>query len=449
MERRKVNNLLYAIGGGSASNFGFHLMNIFFLVYCTDALGMDPVIAGSIILGARLIDTVTDPLMGALADKTRSKYGKYRVWVKIAGPLMGLVTALVFIGPMFSPQFIVIYITIMYVLYSIISTAANIPYHSLASYITDDIEERRTVVIIKQFSGLVISKLIQMVGVIITIDLFSGTVGGYRVLGIFTGICIAIGFTICAYGARDEDNENSLELEEEDSVSVKELFTQMSYVLKFKSLFTLVIASATNCFANAIVGAVTIYFYVQVLGDQSYASSAAVISLVIGIFGYIFVRIVSKKIGNKETFVLTTSLAIVTGLILYVTFDAIHAMYVVVMISLATSFGDMASLSTWIMVTDCADDVKCQTGKNGAGISSSCLTFSTKLGSAVGGFVAGFVVAMIGYDATLAVQPESVITGLTITMIFAPIIGHICSILAMLFYPLNNEKIDEINKALN
>lgn len=448
MERRKVNNLMYAIGGGTASNFGFHLMNIFFLIYCTDALGMDPVIAGTIILAARLIDTITDPLMGALADKTRSKFGKYRVWVKFAGPLMGLVTCLVFIGPMFSQEFIVIYIAVMYVVYSIVSTAANIPYHSLASYITDDVEERRTVVIVKQFSGLVISKFIQMVGVIITIDLFSGTVGGYRVLGILTGICIAVGFTICAYGARDKDNENSLELEE-STVSAKELFTQITYIVRFKSLLSLVIASATNVFATSIVGAVTIYFYVQVLGSQSYASSAAMISLVVGIFGYLFVRYASKKMGNKEAFILTTSVAIICGLVLWFTFDATHAMYVVVMISVATGFGDMASLATWIMVTDCADDVKHKTGKNGAGIASSCLTFSTKLGSALGGFIAGSVVAFIGYDVSLAVQPESVITGLTATMIFAPIIGHVCSLLAMIIYPLNKKEVAKMHASTN
>lgn len=136
MERRKVNNLMYAIGGGTASNFGFHLMNIFFLIYCTDALGMDPVIAGTIILAARLIDTITDPLMGALADKTRSKFGKYRVWVKFTGPLMGLGTCFVFIGPMFSQQFIIIYISIMYVVYSVVSTSANIPYHHILQMIS-------------------------------------------------------------------------------------------------------------------------------------------------------------------------------------------------------------------------------------------------------------------------------------------------------------------------
>ncbi len=449
MKTTLSDRLFYGIGGGLASNLGLNMMSIFFIIFCVDAWGMSPVVAGTIVLVARLVDTFTDPLMGALADRTRSKLGKYRFWIIIAGPLTGLFTFLVFAAPAIDPVYKTLYMYVIYIGYSVISTAANIPYHSLTAYISDSPGERRSIVIIKQMTGLFTSQLLQFFGIYITITLFNGEIAGYRVLGLISGIIIAVGFIMCAFGARKVDNYQALQNEQDlEKFSFVELLKQLSYIGTNASLRNIAIASSTNQFAIAITGAVSIYFYTIVLGDAKYAQTAAMLGLIFGVVSYLVTFISSNKIGNKETFTIFTIISAVIGVITYVIFDAKAPMFMVIMISVAYGFSKCAELATWMMVTDCADDIKYRTGKNGAGIASSCLTFANKLGIALGGFGSGVILAMIGYDATKTVQDPSVISGLILTMIFAPVVGHICSILAMKGYPLSKDTHQKIHNEL-
>lgn len=439
------NKLLYGIGGGIASNTGFTIMGVFFIIFSVDAWGLNPVTAGTIVLVTRLIDTFTDPLMGAIADGTRSKLGKYRFWIIIAGPLTGLMTFLVFAAPNFNPFVKVIYMYIVYIGYSIISTAANIPYHSLTAYITDSSNERRLLVIIKQLTGLVVGQLLQYFGVYLTITLFDGSIVGYQLLGMASGILIAVGFLVCAFGAREVDNYSTLEKEGEiEKQSIKEVFMQLTFIIKNASLRNIAIATSTNNFASSITGAVSVYFYSIVLGSAGYAQTAALMGLAFGIISYFITFAFSKRMGNKESFVLFTSISMGVGILTYLIFNAQVPLVMVTMISLAYGFSQCAGLATWMMVTDCADDIKLSTGKNGAGIASSCLTFANKFGTAIGGFCTGLVLSLIGYDPNLSVQPESVVSGLILAMIMAPVLGHICSLISMRGYPLSKTRHAEI-----
>lgn len=445
-----INRLFYGIGGGISSNMAFNIMGTFFIVFCVDVWGMNPVAAGTIVLVTRLLDTVTDPLMGAIADKTRSKFGKYRIWIMFAGPLTGLATFLIFLGPNLSPEFKVIYMYIVYIFYSLISTAANIPYHSLTAYITTVPNERRGLVIIKQTTAMVIGQLTQFFGMYLTITLFNNSIEGYRVFGLISGITIALGFMVCAYGAREVDNYETLQILDDavDKFTVKDLFKQLLFIGKNASLRNIAIASSTNTFSTAITSAVTIYFYTIVLGDVKYAQTASLVILLFGILSYPVTFYFAKKFGNKEAFVLFTYIAAAAGLFTYIVFTPEVPLLMVLLLSTAIGLSTCANLTTWMMVTDCADDIRYQTGKNGAGIASSCLTFSNKLGSALGGFCTGLVLAAIGYNASAAVQEPSVASGLLITMIFAPILGHVGSILAMKFYPLSKTRHAEIQAEL-
>ncbi|EBK2138184.1 sugar (glycoside-pentoside-Hexuronide) transporter, partial [Salmonella enterica subsp. enterica serovar Enteritidis] len=88
-------------------------------------------------LAARGIDAFIDPVMGAMGDRTRTRLGKYRFWIITSAPVLGFTTWMVFASPDFSATGRVVYIACVYMLYSLVSTVSNIPYHSLTAYITD------------------------------------------------------------------------------------------------------------------------------------------------------------------------------------------------------------------------------------------------------------------------------------------------------------------------
>ncbi|VUT06377.1 MFS transporter [Klebsiella spallanzanii] len=142
-------------------------------------------------------------------------------------------------------------------------------------------------------------------------------------------------------------------------------------------------------------------------------------------------------------------LTILSSVVLYITFSTSAPLYVMIMLGLIMCFTQGASLLTWMMVTDCADEIQWQTKKNAAGIASSTLTFSNKFGSAIGAFILGYTLNAIDYAPGAISQSAETISGLAFLMIVTPIIGKVIALLSMYFYPLNNRYHQQIVLELN
>lgn len=454
-----TDRLAYAIGGGFSSNLGFYVMLIFFITFATDVYGINPVTVGVITLVSRLIDTFTDPLMGAIGDKTRTRFGKYRFWVMMSAPFVGITTWMVFSSPELGGLSKIIYMYAAYILYSIISTAANIPYHSLTAYLTSDVKERSNIVLIKQFTGLLTQFVVSAGGVYI-LESYSrnhdsaGKViidtSGYQMLGVVFGVLITAGFLVCAWGARNNDTRERLSRETSStSVSVSGIFSQMALAFKSRSLISLAAMSVANTLVLAMSSGITVQFFTYVLGDAGYVKTSALFNVCFGAAAYLVVKLLVTWFGNKTSFITMCALTILSSMVLYFSFDPSSPLYVMVMLGLIMCFTQGASLLTWMMVTDCADEIQWQTGQNAAGIASSTLTFSNKFGSAIGAFILGYTLNAIGYAPGATTQSAVTISGLALLMIMTPVLGKLLALLSMCFYPLNNRYHQKIVLELN
>ncbi|WP_044180317.1 MFS transporter [Phytobacter massiliensis] len=456
---RTTDRLAYAIGGGFSSNLGFYVMLIFFITFATDVYGINPVTVGVITLVSRLIDTFTDPLMGAIGDRTRTRFGKYRFWVLTSAPFVGITTWMVFASPELSGITKIIYMYAAYILYSIISTAANIPYHSLTAYLTNDVKERSNIVLIKQFTGLLTQFVVSAGGVYI-LESYSRShdsagrviidTSGYQVLGIVFGLLITLGFWVCAWGARNNDSLERLEQESTpEKTSTKDIFSQMTLAFKSRSLISLAVMSIANTLVLAMSSGITVQFFTYVLGNASYVKTSALFNVCFGAAAYLLVKILVTLYGNKKSFIYMCVLTILSSLVLYFTFTASAPLYVMIVLGLIMCFTQAASLLTWMMVTDCADEIQWRTRKNAAGIASSTLTFSNKFGSAIGAFILGYTLNAINYAPGATSQSAETISGLVFLMIITPIIGKVIALLSMYFYPLSNSYHQQIVAELN
>ncbi len=463
MERLKLSEkICYAIGGGFASNLSFYAMLVFFITYASDIYGVNPATVGAITLAARGIDAFIDPIMGAIGDRTRTKLGKYRFWIITSAPVLGVTTWLVFASPDLSPTGRVIYIAAIYMLYSIASTGANIPYHSLTAYITDKVSERSNIVLLKQFTGI-IAQFIVSAGGIVILSAFSHNNGAtgeplvdassYRYLGVLFGVVTTLGFWLCAWGARHQDNWTRIQQdqaaltirESEDSGNiVVEVFKQLSLAFQSRSLGCLALASAANTLSLSIMAGVTVQFYIWVLHSSRLVATGALLNMFFGALMYLVVKFLVQRYGNKTAFVMACCIAIIPSLVLWLTFDPNHVSYTIFMLALLMAFCQAGSLITWMMVTDCADELRWKTKKNAAGIASASLTFSNKLGSAAGAFVLGWMLQLIGYMPGMESQSEGALTGLTFLMVMTPVCGQLISLFAMIFYPLNRKNHKDI-----
>lgn len=447
MENKNKVIIPYSIGGGVASSVAYNMMMVFFMYFSTDIFKINAATVGVIMLISRLVDTVTDPLMGSIADKTVSKYGRYRFWLLLSAPLVFVITVLIFANPpITSESGRAMYMLIMYIIFSIAYTIPNIAFHSLSSYLSDDVSERQKIVFWKQAVGQLAALFVSAGGYYI-IDKFGGGTSGYRALGIVFGIIIMVGYWVCAHGVAPIDTKEKAKrhIDKANDISI---FRSMTFVVTNKSLLTLSIASATNTFALAVTGATGLYFYTVVLKNGELFAIASIFNtLMIGV-GYAVMLLLIRKFSNRDIFIWSSVLGIIPSVLLYLFFNS-NPVYVLGMLGIAFGITQVAFLGTWMMITDCSDDIRYQTKQDGDGISAAGLNFANKLGLAFGGLFAGVMISYIGYVPGQIEQSPETIKGLIFSMTMLPAIGNLFSVIAMKWYPITKEYHEDILSKLS
>ncbi|HWS59408.1 MAG TPA: MFS transporter [Flavobacterium sp.] len=131
----------YALGDGAA-NIAWRGVATFLFIYYTDVLGLSPVVVGVLMLVARFSDGIADVIMGVVADRTTSKYGKFRPWILWSAIPLGVILALLFTNPDFGSSGKLLYAYITYIFFTLIYTVNNIPYGALMAVMTGDDKER-------------------------------------------------------------------------------------------------------------------------------------------------------------------------------------------------------------------------------------------------------------------------------------------------------------------
>ena len=136
--REKVS---YALGDGAA-NIAWRGVSTFLMIYYLDVFGLSPVVVGTLMLVARFSDGISDVLMGAVCDRTKSKYGKFRPWVLWTAVPLAIILSLLFTCPNWDTSWKIAYAYATYIMFTLIYTANNIPYGALMGVMTPDDKER-------------------------------------------------------------------------------------------------------------------------------------------------------------------------------------------------------------------------------------------------------------------------------------------------------------------
>ncbi len=420
--------------GGVGSNIPFILTMQYLMFFLTDHAGISAAAVGGLFMVTRIIDAITDPLMGMIADRTRSVYGKYRPYILFGSPLLGISVVLLFWFPSLGVLGKTIYIYIAYICYSLLSTMVNIPYHSLTPLLSQDPDQRTTIATFKQVLGIVGTLFVAAGAIPITTALG----GGARAWTLYAAICgvLTIGsFYICAHGAKRADKPLPATSAQQTN-SHMSLKKQLSLITKNRALLMLMIAFGTDMIAFAAAQAVNIYYFTYAVKRPDLIMSIALIGTCISVGVSLFIPALSKVIGKKRLFITGSIVMMLLSATLYfVPFSNTSAIFA---LSLATSgFGVLTGVVGWAMLADCVDYGEWKTGYRGAGTVSSQLTFVNKLGMALGGFLAGALLQAANYVPNQAQTQETLQTILNIKTIL-PVLGYIASLIAMAFYPINN-----------
>lgn len=436
----------YALGDAAAGGITWKIMSIAFPLFFTNVFGLTFADAAALMLIARMFDVVTDPLVGALADRTQSRWGTYRPWIIFCAIPFGLVFALLLYTPDFGPTGKRVYAYVLYLLMMAVYTMVNVPYGSLLGVMTDNDDEKN------QFSSY------RMVGAyamgfitLLSFPYLQKLVGGtdahqYAVLGAVFGILAAVMTLACGLLTKER-----LKPVRAESFS----FRQFVDLVRNKPWVYLTCIGICTNFFNGFRYAVAGYLIAYCLGGDITVGGLIINYTVLMAFGEVTCMIfggLSPKfaatIGSKrKAFIASALICLVFSVAFF--FVPMDPSYIWVMVSLVvlTSAGvGLYSPLLWSMYADVADYATQKNGTSSTGLIFSTGTMAQKLGGAISGSLIALFLGLAGARmipdefGNSVIDPASV-TDTVLTMVwslFSLIPAGIALIMGILawFYPL-------------
>lgn len=449
-------SLLEKVGyglGDTASNLFFQTF-IFFLVYFyTDVFGISAAAAGTMFLVTRIWDAINDPIMGAIADRTNTRWGKFRPYLLWFAVPFGVIGFLMFSTPDLGPTGKLVYAYITYTLMMMVYTAINVPYSALMGVISPNSSER-TVVSAFRFGLAFIGMFIAQYAVVRLVEFFGrgDEVAGWRVTMGCLGALAAVLFLITFATTRER---------------VKPLKKQKTPIMQdIKDLFAnvpwLLIGSATIVQLIFIVmrSSSIMYFFEYYIRDRqmtlmgrdfsvSYSQLAAAFILfgtIVTIIGAVLTKWFSSFFGKSNTYAGFLFLCAVSSGLMY--FINPHQIGLLFLLQLITSFSvGPVSVLQWAIYTDTADYSEWRTGRRATALVMAASLFALKLGVALGGAFQAWILASYGYVPNVE-QTERAIQGIRLSISLYPALFALIGAILMMFYPLNKARIEKIEADL-
>ena len=426
----------YGVGDLSVNLF-FQSAIIYLLFFYTDVFGISAAAAASIFLVARLVDAVTDPIMGMIADRTKSRWGKFRPYLLFGAPPLAVVAVAMFSVPDLEGDQKVLYAYATYILFSIAYTIVSIPYSSLTAVITEDAQERTNLSAYRMAFALG-GGIIVGVGTQPLVTFFGGGAEGFQTTMALYGV---IAVLLLAVTFRFTGEKVTAVAEKPPTVS--EMISVMSRNLP---LWLLIVAFLMGMLAYIVRSSAVIYYFQYNLGRSDLFPIYMLFILLGQLAGIVVTPWVANKWGKKNTYVIGALLGMITGVVFYFTpYDALGAIFV---ISAAGSFFFAApTVLAWSMLPDTVEYAEWKQGVRADGAIYATSSFFQKLAMAVGGALAAMVLSSTGYVAGEAQSPGA-LEGILLMVSVGPVLAMLVGIVAIWFYPLDEEMHMSIRKDL-
>lgn len=432
--------------GNLAANLMITTANAFITYFYTDVVGLTISVVGTILLFARLFDGVSDLVMGAIVDKTSSSKGKARPWIKRMIIPYGLALTLLFTSPSFLPdEMRAIYGFVTYVIsLAGVYTMTMVPYSALIGTTTPDSKERGYLSTSRTILGFIGAFLVN--GVVLKIVEMYGAVtetSSWTKMAATLGLISVVLLTVL-YG---NSKERVLETSEAISADNAQKFSTMDNIkAMIKNKYWLIIITVTLIsFINAGFMGINIFYAQWILNDMSKVGLIGMLSFAPIIVSCLFAPILLSRFSKRTIMIIGTVISLIGSVILVLfptNFTMIAAGLVVRGLGIAP-----VSVASFAMLGDIADYGEWKTGIRSDGIIFAAATFGEKVGSGLGGWILGMVMALGGYVSGAATQSAATMFAIKSVFAYIPFVFGVVSIILIFFYDLDT-KLPDIIKDL-
>lgn len=443
--------------GDMASSMFWKLFGAYLMIFYTDIFGLSAAVVGTMFLITRVWDSFFDPIVGIIADRTNSRWGKFRPYLLYFALPFGIIGVLTFFTPDFSITGKTVYAYITYSLMMMIYSAINVPYASLLGVISPNPQDRNTLSTYRMTFAY-IGSFIALLFFMPLVNYFSDNnrcLQNQQYGWMMAAIVIALICVFLFLGCFSFTRERVKPIKEGQNLlknDIKDLFHNRPW-------WILLGAGISALIFNSIRDGTTVYYfkYFIVENIQSEISILGVPFVLSGLYlalgqaaniiGVIAAAPISNKFGKKNTYTGAMVIATILSIIFYFFDKDQLALIFIFQILISICAGSIFPL-LWSMYADCTDYSELQTGNRATGLIFSSSSMSQKLGWAIGTAITGWLLAFFGFEAN-AIQNSETIEGIKMFMSIFPAIGTILSVIFILMYPLSETRMKSVVQQLN
>jgi GPH family glycoside/pentoside/hexuronide:cation symporter len=417
--------------GDLAANFIFQAMLALQLDFYTHTFGLTAAQAGTLFLVVGLGVAFLNPVMGMIADRTSTRWGKFRPWLLWTALPFGVIGVLTFTTPNISPAGKIIYAWTTYILLRVIYTVNNVPYASITAVMTSDPDERTSISSYRQIAansaGFIIASLaIPMVR-------FFGhgdDARGYQLtMGLLSALSVI--FFVIAFFCTKERIQPDPQQKTSLTQDLSDLFRNRPWIVLF--LATLFYFAAIVVRGNVMLP----YFRFVANNVDLFAwfNGFGLASLLIGVA---LSTTVAMRVGKRPLFIASMVMSGIFTMALFFIPPQATAVIIATEVLRQFAFG-LSGPIIWAMMGDVADYGEWKTGRRASGTVTSAVVFALWAGLALGGAIAGWLFSFYGFVSEAQVQTAHAQSGILLTASIYAGLAFFAAAVCMFFYPVSRE----------
>ncbi|MBR6165757.1 MAG: MFS transporter [Clostridia bacterium] len=425
--------------GAVGKDMVYALSASYVMFYYQDTLGLSATFVGLILMIARVFDALNDPFMGVLVARTKTRWGRFRPWLFTGSVLNAAVLYALFAAPAGSPQpTLMVYFSVVYILWGVTYTMMDIPYWSMIPAVTDTPKDRENLSVIGRTCAGVGSALISMF-TMMAVGMFGNgsDVTGFRYVALGVAVIFVVTEVVCCLFIKENDAGSRMQVS-----SVKEMFRAL---FANDQALTVVGTIVLINMALYLTSNFVIYFFKYDFGGAGWKGDYTLFATAGGAFQILGMMIFypllrKKRIHNEKIFLIAIGMAVAGYLMLLAMCltGFTHNLYVLLVpgVTVFAANGVLSVLTT-VFLSGSVDYGEIKSGRREESVIFSMQTFVVKAASGVAVFLTGIGLDLIGLvgntdeEAAAAVQSASTLTGLRLLMTVLPMAGLL---IALLFF---------------
>ncbi|HEX7730002.1 MAG TPA: MFS transporter [Terracidiphilus sp.] len=414
--------------GDMAANFIFQAMLALQMDFYTDTFGLTPAQAGTMFLVIGLGMAFLNPVMGAIADRTHTRWGRFRPWLLWTAVPFGVIGILTFTTPNLSIGGKLVYAWVTYMLLRLVYTMNNVPYASLNGVMTDDPNERNSIATYRQFfanlAGFIVSSL--AIPMVAYLGHGSRSRGYQLTMGSF--LAVSVVFFLIAFAVSKERIQPNPKQKSSVTQDLSDLMKNGPWIVLFL---------ATIFYFSALVirGNVMLPYFKYCSGNEilfSWFNGFGLAALLVGITCSTFL---TKALGKKAVFLYSMLFTGICAVALFFLPPSATVAIIALEVVRQFLFGCSGPV-LWSMMGDVADYGEWKTGRRATATVTSAVVFALWVGLALGGAIAGWLLSYYGYQSNV-VQSEHALLGIRLVASVYSGAAFLASAVCLFFYGIS------------